>query len=62
MFGVNNMKFNGYRKHLMNDENETTSTAVYDTGYDQGQKDLFVPMAVIGIVCGVLGWILAMVM
>lgn len=57
---MNNMKFNGYRKNLMNGENENSSTAVYDTGYNQGQKDLFIPMAVVGIVCGVLGYIIAL--
>ena len=51
------MKYNGYRKHLMNGENETPSTSVYDAGYDRGQKDLFIPMAVVGVVCAVLGWI-----
>ena len=56
------MKYNGYRKHLMNGENETANTSIYDTGYDQGQRDLFVPMAAVGIVCCVLGWIIAMAM
>lgn len=59
---MNIMKFNGYRKHLMNGENENSSTSIYDTGYNQGQKDLFVPMAVVGIVCGVLGWIFGVAM
>ena len=52
------MKFNGYRKNLMPEGKENANTNTYDTGYDQGQKDLFVPMAVVGIVCGVLGWII----
>lgn len=52
------MKFNGYRKQLTN----PTDTSAYDNGYTQGQKDLFIPMAVVGIVCCVLGWILAMAM
>lgn len=41
----------------MNGENETASTSVYNTGYDQGQKDLFVPIAGMSIICGVLGYI-----
>ncbi len=56
------MKFNEYRKSLMSGGKENANTSTYDTGYDQGQKDLFTPMAVVGIVCGVLGWILAMAM
>jgi len=54
------MKFNGYRKNLMSEGNENSSTDIYDIGYDQGQKDLFVPIAGISIICGVLGYILAL--
>ena len=56
------MKFNAYRESLMSGENENANTRAHDVGYDQGQKDLFVPIAGIGIICGVLGWILALAM
>ena len=46
----------------MKDNQETTTTLAYDAGYDQGQKDLFAPMAAIGIICFVLGYILALAM
>ena len=53
------MKYSGYRKSIMSGNDENPATVAYDTGYDQGQKDLFVPMAGVGIVCGILGVILA---
>lgn len=56
------MKFNGYRKHLMTEGKENANTNVYDAGYDRGQADLFVPMGVVGIVCGVVGWIIGISM
>jgi len=54
------MKYSGYRKHLMTGGKDNADTNSYDAGYDQGQKDLFVPMCVVGIVCGVLGYLIAL--
>lgn len=34
--------------------------AVYDLGYDAGTSDQFVPMAVVGIVCAIVGGVIGM--
>lgn len=39
---------------------ESEDTLVYDIGYNCGKEDQFVPMAAIGIVCAIAGFIIGL--